>query len=58
MLWGCTNWCSTRPAIRSTFAMTRSRGEDFAEGAVRGAEWLADKKGFFDFKDVWRKLRG
>jgi len=28
----------------------------FAEGAVRAAEWLADKKGFFDFKDVWRKL--
>jgi 4-hydroxy-tetrahydrodipicolinate reductase len=28
----------------------------FAEGAVRGAEWLAGKKGVFDFKDVWRKL--
>jgi len=28
----------------------------FAEGAVRAAEWLADKKGFFDFKDVWRQL--
>ena len=28
----------------------------FAEGAVRGAEWLKDKKGFFDFKDVWRQL--
>ena len=28
----------------------------FAEGAVRGAEWLIGKKGFFDFKDVWRKL--
>jgi 4-hydroxy-tetrahydrodipicolinate reductase len=28
----------------------------FAEGAVRGAEWLADKTGFFDFKDVWREL--
>jgi len=28
----------------------------FAEGAVRGAEWLAGKKGFFDFKDVWRQL--
>jgi 4-hydroxy-tetrahydrodipicolinate reductase len=26
----------------------------FAEGAVRGAEWLAGKKGFFEFKDVWR----
>ena len=28
----------------------------FAEGAVRAAEWLDGKKGFFDFKDVWRKL--
>ena len=28
----------------------------FAEGAVRGAEWLAGKQGFFEFKDVWRNL--
>jgi 4-hydroxy-tetrahydrodipicolinate reductase len=28
----------------------------FAEGAVRAAEWLIGKKGFFDFKDVWREL--
>jgi 4-hydroxy-tetrahydrodipicolinate reductase len=28
----------------------------FAEGAVRGAEWLIGKKGFFDFKDIWREL--
>jgi 4-hydroxy-tetrahydrodipicolinate reductase len=28
----------------------------FAEGAVRAAEWLAGKEGFFDFKDVWRQL--
>jgi 4-hydroxy-tetrahydrodipicolinate reductase len=28
----------------------------FAEGAVRAAEWLAAKKGFFDFKDIWREL--
>jgi len=28
----------------------------FAEGAVRAAEWLADKKGFFDFRDVWRRM--
>ncbi len=27
----------------------------FAEGAVRAAEWLAGKNGFFDFKDVWRE---
>ena len=28
----------------------------FAEGAVRAAEWLMGKKGFFDFRDVWREL--
>jgi 4-hydroxy-tetrahydrodipicolinate reductase len=28
----------------------------FAEGAVRAAEWLATKNGFYDFKDVWREL--
>jgi 4-hydroxy-tetrahydrodipicolinate reductase len=28
----------------------------FAEGAVRAAEWLEGKKGFFDFKDVWREM--
>ena len=33
---------------------TSRRG--FAEGAVRAAEWIADKKGFYDFKDVWRQL--
>jgi 4-hydroxy-tetrahydrodipicolinate reductase len=28
----------------------------FAEGAVRAAEWLAGKSGFFDFKDIWHEL--
>ena len=28
----------------------------FAEGAVRAAEWLTGKKGFYDFKEVWRTL--
>ncbi len=28
----------------------------FAEGAVRGTEWLAGKKGVFEFKDVWRDI--
>ena len=28
----------------------------FAEGAVRASEWLADKKGFFDFREVWREM--
>ena len=28
----------------------------FAEGAVRAAEWLAGRRGFYEFKDVWREL--
>jgi 4-hydroxy-tetrahydrodipicolinate reductase len=28
----------------------------YAEGAVRGAEWLATKKGFYEFKNIWREL--
>ena len=28
----------------------------FAEGAVLAAEWIAGKKGSYDFKDVWREV--
>ena len=28
----------------------------FAEGAVRAAEWLAGKHGFFEFRDMWKDL--
>ncbi len=28
----------------------------FAEGAVQSAEWLLGKRGFYEFKDVWREL--
>jgi len=30
--------------------------QGFAEGAVRAAEWLAGKTGFYDFRNVWREL--
>jgi 4-hydroxy-tetrahydrodipicolinate reductase len=30
--------------------------QGFADGAVRAAEWIVGKKGFYDFKDVWRQL--
>jgi 4-hydroxy-tetrahydrodipicolinate reductase len=30
--------------------------QGFAEGAVRAAEWILGKKGFYDFKDIWRQL--
>jgi len=28
----------------------------YAEGAVRAAEWLAAKKGFYEFRHVWQEL--
>ena len=28
----------------------------FADGAVKGAQWIAGKQGFFDFRDIWRQL--
>jgi 4-hydroxy-tetrahydrodipicolinate reductase len=28
----------------------------FADGAVRAAEWLAGKIGFYEFRNVWREL--
>jgi 4-hydroxy-tetrahydrodipicolinate reductase len=28
----------------------------FAAGAVRAAEWLNGKTGFYDFKDIWREV--
>jgi 4-hydroxy-tetrahydrodipicolinate reductase len=28
----------------------------YAEGAVLGAEWLSGKRGFYEFKEIWREL--
>jgi 4-hydroxy-tetrahydrodipicolinate reductase len=28
----------------------------FAEGAVRAAEWLTGKTGFYEFRNIWREL--
>lgn len=39
-----------------TLAHEAKSRRGFAEGAVRAAEWVAGKKGFFDFKDVWRQM--
>lgn len=30
--------------------------QGFAEGAVRAAEWLVGKTGFYEFRNVWRDL--
>lgn len=44
------------PADRIYLCHDAKSRRGFAEGAVRGAEWLAPKKGFYDFSDVWREL--
>jgi 4-hydroxy-tetrahydrodipicolinate reductase len=30
--------------------------QGYAEGAVRAAEWIAGKTGFFEFRNIWREL--
>src|ERR1700688_4665615 len=44
------------PADRIYLCHDAKSRRGFAEGAVRAVEWLAGKKGFYDFKDVWREL--
>jgi 4-hydroxy-tetrahydrodipicolinate reductase len=44
------------PADRIYLCHDAKSRQGFAEGAVRAAEWLVGKKGFYDFKDVWREL--
>jgi 4-hydroxy-tetrahydrodipicolinate reductase len=44
------------PADRIYICHDAKSRRGFAEGAVRAAEWLTGKKGFYDFKDVWREL--
>ncbi len=44
------------PADRVYLCHDAKSRRGFAEGAVRAAEWLAPKKGFYDFKDIWREL--
>jgi 4-hydroxy-tetrahydrodipicolinate reductase len=44
------------PADRIYLCHDAKSRRAFGEGAVRAAEWLAGKKGFHDFKDVWREL--
>ena len=44
------------PADRIYLSHDAKSRRGFAEGAVRAAEWLAAKKGFYDFNDVWREV--
>ena len=44
------------PADRIYLCHDAKSRQGFADGAIRAAEWVAGKKGFYDFKDVWREL--
>jgi 4-hydroxy-tetrahydrodipicolinate reductase len=44
------------PADRIYLCHDAKSRQGFADGAVRAAEWISGKKGFYDFKDVWRQL--
>jgi|ERR1700722_18176429 4-hydroxy-tetrahydrodipicolinate reductase len=44
------------PADRIYLCHDAKSRQGFAEGAIRAAEWIAGKKGFYDFKNVWREL--
>ncbi len=44
------------PADRIYLCHDAKSRRGFAEGTIRAAEWLAAKKGFYEFKDVWREL--
>jgi 4-hydroxy-tetrahydrodipicolinate reductase len=44
------------PADRIYLCHDAKSRQGFAEGAVRAAEWLAGKTGFYEFRNVWREL--
>jgi 4-hydroxy-tetrahydrodipicolinate reductase len=44
------------PADRIYLCHDAKSRQGYAEGAVRAAEWLFGKTGFYDFRDVWREL--
>jgi 4-hydroxy-tetrahydrodipicolinate reductase len=44
------------PADRIYLCHDAKSRRGFAEGAIRAAEWLAGKKGFYAFRDIWREL--
>lgn len=46
------------PADRITLTHDASNRRGFAEGAVRAAEWIAGKRGFYEFQEVFSELKG
>ena len=45
---------SSNDMILLSHSVKSRRG--FADGAVRAAEWIQGKTGFYDFKDIFRSL--
>ena len=39
-----------------TLTHTAKSRQALAEGTVRAAEWLLGKRGFYEFKDIWREV--
>jgi 4-hydroxy-tetrahydrodipicolinate reductase len=44
------------PADRIYLCHDAKSRRGYAEGAVRAAEWLVGKTGFFEFRNIWREL--
>lgn len=44
------------PADRIYLCHDAKSRQGFAEGAVRAAEWLQGRSGFYDFRNIWREL--
>jgi len=46
----------TSPADRIVLTHEANSRRTFAEGAVLAAEWIVDRKGCYDFKDIFSEL--
>jgi 4-hydroxy-tetrahydrodipicolinate reductase len=44
------------PADTITLTHSAKSRLGFAQGAVHAAEWLKDRRGFYDFRDVWQEI--
>jgi 4-hydroxy-tetrahydrodipicolinate reductase len=45
-------------ADRITLTHEAHNRRGFAEGAVRAAEWVSDKRGFYEFQEIFSELKG
>ena len=42
-------------AIQSSCATRRAAGSDSPAGALRAARWIAGRKGFYEFSQIWEQ---